>query len=239
MGNLEKGIIGFITLNVVALWIMVFVRTGSSTDAQPVSLAEPLNIPSEISVPFGSEESEDEDVAVSTVSAVTSATSSAQLAAEIGKLQLSLDALTERVSALEDVPAPAQSSGETTTIVTHGSVKEHIINMGSGSTQKTEWTDILDTTIELNSANYGDIKSVNFEATISIVSGEVYARLVNKSTGAVISASEVSHNSSSATLKTSGNFWLHSGSNDYVVQLRSSNGETAVLGEARIRIVGE
>ena len=90
--------------------------------------------------------------------------------------------------------------------------------------------------VQLNASDYpSDVHAV-FEASLSIVGGEVWARLKNTTTGAILSVTEIFNNSATATWKTSGNWQLHSGNNNYVVQLKSSSGETANLSSARIRI---
>lgn len=115
-------------------------------------------------------------------------------------------------------------------------IREQTIFIGSGSSSDTNWRDIDTASIELNSYNYPSVRRVVFEATLSILGGEAGARLINKTTGEVIYPSAVSHNTSTATTKLSGSFNLESGSNIYIVQLRSSSNEMAVLDGARLRM---
>lgn len=132
---------------------------------------------------------------------------------------------------------PTQNQAATQTVVkTTNQLKEQTVFIGSGSSTSTEWTDIPSASLELNAANYPTVERVIFEATLSIVGGEVRARLKNKTTGGVIYPSEVKHNTSTATTILSSSFMLTGGSNEYVVQLRSSSNEAAVLESARLRL---
>jgi hypothetical protein len=75
-----------------------------------------------------------------------------------------------------------------------------------------------------------------FEAGLSIIGGEAWARLKNKTTGAIISVSEVFHNNSTVVWKNSGVFKLHPGNNLYVVEIKSSSDEIANLVGSRIKL---
>ena len=134
-------------------------------------------------------------------------------------LEVMLASLSARLEVLEagggqsgqGGPAPAPAT--TTTV----SFQPQVIYLGAASTQNRDWTE-------------------TGQAGLSIVGGEAWARLKNKTTGAVLSVTEVMHNNSSTTWKTSPAFKLHSGYNNYVVELKSSSGETVNLAGARIRI---
>lgn len=145
--------------------------------------------------------------------------------------------LEERVAKLEKrVAALEKKTGTTGTSATKSVLKEQTVYLGSGSSNNTNWTDIESAAVELNAGNYPGIKHVFFEATLSIVGGEASARLKNKTTGGVIYLSEVTHNSSTPTVKLSAPFWLSGGSNEYIVQIRSSSNEKVVLDGARLRL---
>lgn len=162
-------------------------------------------------------------------------------------LQDAITLLTQRVAKVEETELDSSSTdiagvggvgvtGQTVTS-TVNPVQESIVYIGSGSSTSLNWTNINSATVELNSYNYPNIKAVYFEATISIVGGEVFARVIDKDSGIVMTNSEVSHNNSTATLKVSPSTGLFSASSNYIVQLRSSSGEKAVLDGARLRIV--
>jgi len=164
------------------------------------------------------------------------------LSALVSQFQAKLSDLGKRISLVESNGATATintvSAPQVTKPVaqTQPTIKEQTIYIGSGSSSSTNWTDIGSAVIELNSANYPNLDRVIFEANLSIVGGEAYARLKNKTSGQVIEISTVSHNSSLAAQKLSGSFGLTSGSNEYVVQLRSSSNEKVILDGARLRL---
>ncbi|MBP9820325.1 hypothetical protein KBC79_06360 [Candidatus Woesebacteria bacterium] len=133
---------------------------------------------------------------------------------------------------------PAQGKQESTSVV-ENQVKEYFVYLGTGSTTGRDWTDLSGTTASIDLVQYGRVKSVVFEATLSIVSGEVRARLKNLSSGLIFHASEVNNNTSVSQWRQSIPFQLPSGINQYVVQIRSSNGERAQLDGARLKIIVE
>jgi hypothetical protein len=153
-----------------------------------------------------------------------------------GKLTSIEDRLTTIEKKQSTVPVAAAQSTTQTVVKTSTQIKEQTVFIGSGSSASTDWTDIPSASIELNSANYSNVERVIFEATLSIVGGEARARLKNKTTGGIIYPSEVKHNSSTATTVLSSSFSLAGGSNEYVVQLRSSSNEAVVLDGARLRL---
>lgn len=144
--------------------------------------------------------------------------------------QDTLEEIETRLDTLEKrSPAPAAKQ-------TNG-IKETFLYMGTGSSVSREWTTIDSASITFNPLTYGTIKEIRFEAGLSIISGEVSARLLNKSTGAVYYDSTVIHNKSQSEWKTSPPIYLPTGNATYAVQLRSSNGERANLDGARLKIM--
>jgi hypothetical protein len=167
------------------------------------------------------------------------------LSALINQFQGKLTSLSKRLTLVESNQAASTTKSTTTVsvptvsqVVTPAAptITEQTVYIGSGSSSSTDWTDISSAVIELNSANYSNLSRVIFEANISIIGGEAHARLKNKTTGQIIEISEVSHNNSTSTQKLSGSFGLTSGSNQYIVQLRSSSSEKVVLDSARLRL---
>ena len=109
------------------------------------------------------------------------------------------------------------------------------IYLGSATTTKTEWTE-TSTAIQLNSSDYPtEVKAV-FEAQLSIVNGEAWARLKNKTSGAIMQVTEIYNNSNIAAWKSSPAFKLHNGTNTYVIELKSTTGEQANLSGARLKL---
>lgn len=158
---------------------------------------------------------------------------------QISHLEEQLTQLAKKVADLEAASISA-TVVEKTTIVQQpvvSTVKEQYIGFGSGSTSNTSWTDLPETLISINFDSYGSVQKATFEATLAIVGGgEAQARLVNKTTGAIIDSTEVSHNTNSFSRKVSGQIPLVSGGHEYVVQVRSTSGELARLGESRMKI---
>jgi hypothetical protein len=166
------------------------------------------------------------------------------LSSLMDQLQDKLTSLSSRLKLVENYQATSTNAPASTVApvitqpvtVVAPTIKEQTVYIGSGSSSSTNWTDIDSAVIELNSANYSNLNRVIFEANLSIIGGEAYARLKNKTTGQVIEISTVSHNNSTSTQKLSGSFGLTSGSNEYVVQLRSSSNEKVILDGARLRL---
>ncbi|PIR62065.1 MAG: hypothetical protein COY81_04465 [Candidatus Pacebacteria bacterium CG_4_10_14_0_8_um_filter_43_12] len=149
-------------------------------------------------------------------------------------IQASLAALLTRVETLEQpltsktTPNSAGSAQKT-----DSALRKQVLYLGSASTTNRDWTETgLELVIDTN--DYPANTSVVYEAGLSIVNGEAWSRLKNKTTGAIINVSEVSHNGSTPTWKGSGSFKLHPGQNSYQVELRSTSGEVANLSGARV-----
>jgi hypothetical protein len=171
----------------------------------------------------------------------------------IEQLQTKLTSITSRLSTLENdisgiggavtdlannnaASTQAPATPTQSIITASPPLKEQTVYIGAGSSSSTSWTDINAAVIELNSANYSTVERVIFEATVSIVGGEASVRLKNKTSGGIIQESTVIHNNSSPTQKLSKSFSLNGGSNEYIVQLRSSSNEKVILDGARLRL---
>lgn len=109
------------------------------------------------------------------------------------------------------------------------------IYLGSSTTTRTEWTE-TSVAIQLNSNDYPAEVKVVFEAQLSIVNGEAWARLKNKTSGAIMQVTEIFNNSNVATWKNSPAFKLHNGTNTYVIELMSTSSEQANLSGARLKL---
>ena len=149
------------------------------------------------------------------------------------QLTNNLEKLTARILKLEDAPA----TGGTTVITktTPASFQKQTLYLGTAETTNRTWTD-TSIEIKLNHFYYPKGVTAIFEAALSIVGGEGFARLKNKTSGLVLYETEVSHNTSTATWKTSDKFSLRYNENTYQVQLRSSSGERVKLEGARVII---
>jgi hypothetical protein len=119
-------------------------------------------------------------------------------------------------------------------------VKEYFIPLGRASirAEHFRWTDTgAEAIVDLS--NYVGVKQVSFEATLSVVSGEVEARLYNVTDGYAVYGSTLVGKGPHPTLHRSGNLVFHSGVKSYRVQMRTSLVYTAEMDNARIRILVE
>ena len=116
-------------------------------------------------------------------------------------------------------------------------VREFFIPLGSGSTFSREWTDITSATAPIDSSRYSVIEAVYLEASLHVINGRVYARLVDDTGDRIYHDSEISHNSSTAQWVSSSSISLGGGSRTYKVQLKSDVGEQAIMDQARLRIL--
>lgn len=162
----------------------------------------------------------------------TPATSSATLS--LTALQAQVTALDHRVDVLEDIPSPTPPRTRTaTSTLSTTPFQKQVLTLGSANTTKQNWVPTgLEMTI--NSADYPAPVYAYFEAGLNCSGCIVSARLTNKTTGAIINISELSHDTNTVTWKRSTGFKLHPGNNNYVVELRSSSGEVAFLTSSRI-----
>lgn len=147
--------------------------------------------------------------------------------------ETSLSALLARVEDLENTQV--QPTPKITPSLMSAAFQKQVIYLGSANSLSREWAN-SGVEVILDSTDYPANVVAVFEAGLSIVGGEAWARVTNKTTGAVISASEVAHGSNTTTWKSSAAFKLHAGKNIYVVQMRSTSGETANLAGARLVI---
>jgi len=158
----------------------------------------------------------------------------------VAALQATMAALLQRLEVLEagqsTEPLPASSPQiSPEPLVAKPVFQTQVLYLGSGNTIERVWTETA-AQLWLNSANYPSGVQAVFEAGLSIIGGEAWARLKNKTTGAVIFISEVSHNNNTVVWKTAPAFKLHPGNNLYVVEIKSSSGETANLAGSRIQL---
>lgn len=156
------------------------------------------------------------------------------LQATIAGLLKRLEILESEKNQLPAEPSPVVAANPVQ-VATKAVFQTQDLYLGSASTIARDWTE-TGATINLNAANYpNDVKAV-FEAGLSIIGGEAWARLINTSTGAIISVTEIFHNNNIVTWKTSPVFKLHPGNNAYTVQIKSTSGETANLNGCRIKL---
>lgn len=117
-------------------------------------------------------------------------------------------------------------------------VKEYFIPLGSGSLSSTEWGDVPGVQATIDSNRYGSIKSVVFEPSVHIPTGNetVYIRLFNVTDKHPVWFSEVSLSGGTPQLLFSQPITFDSGVKTYQVQIKTSLNYPAVLDQARIHI---
>ncbi|MBI4096744.1 MAG: hypothetical protein HY425_03435 [Candidatus Levybacteria bacterium] len=118
-------------------------------------------------------------------------------------------------------------------------LREYFIPLGQGSGSYADWTVIPGIGAKINTANYGEIEKVYFEATVRIPTGNqtVYVRLYNANNFQPISGSDLILSGGTTTLLTSQPITLSDGENLYQVQLKTQLQYLTYVDQARIRIV--
>ncbi len=117
---------------------------------------------------------------------------------------------------------------------------EYYIPFGSGSGNYTDWTDVPGLQAYIDNTAYGKIKSVVFEASLHIPTGNEIAsvRLVNDTDGRVIANSELDFNGNTDSVFLSSQpLNLDYGQKLYKVQMKTQLAYPAVLDQSRIHII--
>ena len=132
-------------------------------------------------------------------------------------------------SAQQVVTAPPQNSA-----------RDYYINLGSGTNQSTDWTDVSGTLSTFDIAQYQNIKEVHLETTINVptANGTISVRLFNKTDGTAVWNSDRTVNAQvSGDLLISQNIFYPYGPKLYSVQMKSQLGILANLAQARLHII--
>ncbi|OGG30525.1 hypothetical protein A3A63_04440 [Candidatus Gottesmanbacteria bacterium RIFCSPLOWO2_01_FULL_46_9] len=118
-------------------------------------------------------------------------------------------------------------------------VKEFFVPFGSGSGSSTDWENVpgLETTIDTK--NYPELKTVTFEATIRIPTGNqsAYVRLYNVTDKHPVWFSDISTEGGITKLVISSPIALDAGNKTYQVQLKTSLGYPSNIDQSRLRIL--
>lgn len=143
--------------------------------------------------------------------------------------------LEKEIKTVKDSAVTKNSSENNTTVITQpAKFQKQIVHLGASETRSKDWVNTAQE-ITIDSVDYPKDINVSFEAGLSIVGGgQVWVRLVNKTTGAILASTELTHDTSTSTWKKSSSFKLHNGSNMYVVQIKSTSGETGSMSGARL-----
>lgn len=142
----------------------------------------------------------------------------------------SLTDLLARISALEkSTPVAASSSKSATTYIPLGS--------NGGPWVNSDWTSLTEFQVTLDPANFPGYSNMVLELTSRMIeSGAIgYVRLYNSSSASATS-SEIKTITTSFGLYTSSTFTIPAGSKNYVLQVKSPDGQNLILQTARIRV---
>lgn len=118
--------------------------------------------------------------------------------------------------------------------------KDYYINLGSGTNQSTDWTDVAGTLSTFDIAQYQNIKEVHLETTVNAptANGTISVRLFNKTDGTAVWNSDRTVNAQiSGDLLISQNIFYSYGPKLYSVQMKSQLGILANLAQARLHII--
>lgn len=126
-----------------------------------------------------------------------------------------------------------QISGKTTS-----SVKEYYVPLGSGSNTTNDWADVSGASAYIDTASYGKMKKVTFEATIAqpTSSQKVWVRLYNATDKHPVWYSESSSDNAGPILLTSSPITLDSGNKLYQVQMKTQLKGLTNLTQSRVHI---
>lgn len=118
-------------------------------------------------------------------------------------------------------------------------IKELYVSFGAGSNSTEEWADVVGAGANIDNTKYGVIKSVVFEASVHIPTGNEYAyvRLFNKTDKHPVWFSEVSLNGGASQLLISNPITLDSGNKLYQVQMKTQLKYPAILDQSRVHIL--
>lgn len=220
--NFFKSLLSFKSLTAIAL-LSIFINIAYAEISS--SLNPRFRIIERITqaIPFvDNKESKTEDLACPTacISEIYQATASSQTQQSV---------TTATISTPSETPEPTQ------TITT---VKEIFIPFGSGSSLAGDWEDIPGVQASLDTNNFPSIKSVTFETTARIPTGNeiAYIRLYNVTDKHPMWSSEISWEGGGTKFLTK-TITLDSGNKVYQVQMKTSLKFQAIFDQARLHII--
>lgn len=116
--------------------------------------------------------------------------------------------------------------------------KEFFVSFGSGTNATNDWEDVPGLKAYIDSSKYSSIKTVVFEASVRIPTGNemAYVRLFNETDKHPVWFSDVSMEGGTPQLLVSPPIILDQGNKLYKVQMKTSLKFTAILDQARIHI---
>jgi len=118
-------------------------------------------------------------------------------------------------------------------------VKEYYVPLGSGTNASDDWADVSGASAYVDTASYGKMKKVTFEATISqpVSSQKVWVRLFNATDKHHVWYSEVATDDAGPILLASPAITLDTGNKLYQVQMKTQLKGLTSLTQSRIHII--
>lgn len=125
--------------------------------------------------------------------------------------------------------------------ITSRASRESYIPLGTGSTDKSSFTDLTGTETVIDPANYGTVKEAYFIASLKnpTRNGSVEAQLYNVTDKHPVWGSTVTMSGTESQTISSGKITIDTGSKLYRVQLKSTLNYTVSLDNSKIRIISE
>lgn len=116
---------------------------------------------------------------------------------------------------------------------------QYSVSLGSGINTSTTWTNVAGVQAYINSANYGTIQSVTFQASLYVPTGNqmTYVQLYNVTLGHPVWFSTMSMSGGQPQLLVSNPITLDPGNNLYQVQMMSQLGFATNLVGSSVNIV--
>lgn len=146
------------------------------------------------------------------------------------------------ISTPSPVPIAPQNQNTAATSAPISQSKDYYINLGYGTNQSTDWTDVSGTLETFDIAQYKNIKEVRLETTLTVPTenGTVSVRLFNKTDGyAVWNSDRTVQAQASIPLLVSQNITYPFGPKLYSIQMMSQLGVLVNLLQGRVHIVAE
>lgn len=143
-------------------------------------------------------------------------------------------------SAISTLSGKPQTVVKTQTVSAPLSNKTTYIPLsGPITTTSMTWVDATGTDVYIDLANdYGKDAKISWDANLSVISGQIFARLYDVTHNIAVNGSEISvTDKNNLTNIGSANFSLWNGRNLYRVQLKSLNSSVVTFGSGRIKVV--
>lgn len=143
-------------------------------------------------------------------------------------------------NSLSPTLTPTSSKAQNNPVISQSQVtREYYIPFGSGSGSSSDWQDVAGLQAYIDSANYPNIKSIVFEASLHIPTGNQTAsvRLYNATDGRVVASSQLDFNGNTTSVLLTSQFVnLDYGNKLYKVQMKTQLQYTAILDQSRLHI---